>query len=201
MRKFDLTCQSLTVQVWIFLRSGTCIFWLIDFEESTVLQQSSDCLVIHAAPSGGYLIICPVCNTSQAGHIREWPPHFAQPFRFVCECGHFFEVLVNTRSNRRKPCRLMGEYKMTQCGRQIEGLCTFLDVSQTGTRVEANHLTNVEIGALLQLIVTLNDTSRSRILLSGKICWVTTQPKRATMGIRFEHLEPHSQQTLGFYLL
>ncbi len=165
------------------------------------MQQPSDHLVIHAAPSGAYRIDCPGCNTSQAGHIREWPLHFAQPFDFVCECGHFFHVLVNTRSNRRKPCHVTGEYKFTQSGRQIEGVCTFVDVSQTGTRVEANYLTNVEIGTLLRLTVTFDDASHSRILLSGKICWVTTQPKRATMGIKFEHLEPHAQQTLGFYLL
>jgi hypothetical protein len=155
--------------------------------------------LIHAAPSGGYRIHCPRCHASQAGNIREWPPHFAQPFGFVCGCTHFFHVFV--RSHRRKPCHLTGEYKLMQHGRQIEGLCTLLDISKAGTQVEANYLTNIEIGALLRLIVTLDDTSHSRILLSGRIRWVTTQPKRATMGIQFEHLEPHSQQTLGFYLL
>ena len=88
-----------------------------------------------------------------------------------------------------------------QHGRQIEGLCTLLDISQAGARVEANHLTNIEMGALLRLVVTLDDASHTRILLSGRIRWVNTQPKRVTMGIQFECLEPHSQQTLGFYLL
>jgi hypothetical protein len=169
--------------------------------ETIPLQQSSEYLLIHAASTGGYRIDCPRCKTSQAGHIREWPPNFAQPFDFVCECGHSFHVLVNTRSYRRKTCHVTGEYKLTQSGRQIEGLCTFADVSQAGARVEANHLSNIEIGSLLRLIVTFDDTSRSPILLSGKIRWVTTQSKRATMGIQFERLEPHSQQTLGFYLL
>jgi hypothetical protein len=157
--------------------------------------------MVHAAPNGGYQINCPGCNTAQAGHIREWPPHFDQPFDFVCECGHFFHVLVNTRSNRRKPCHVTGEYKLTQYGRQIEGICTFVDVSQTGTQVEANHLTDIEIGASCVLAVTLNGNSDSPILLSGRVRWSKTQSKRATLGIQFEHLEPHSQQTLGFYLL
>jgi PilZ domain len=157
--------------------------------------------MIHAAPTGGYRINCPGCNTPQAGHIREWPPDFAQPFSFVCECGHVFHVLVNTRSNRRRPCQITGEYQLTQYGRQIEGLCTFVDVSKTGMRIKANHLSNIEIGTSLRIMVTFNDTPHSRIQLSGKIRWVTTQPKRATMGIQFDYLEPHSQQILGFYLL
>jgi hypothetical protein len=169
--------------------------------ETIYLQPTCDYLVFHAAPSGGYRIDCPGCNTPQAGHIREWPPEFAQPFDFVCECGHVFHVLVNTRSYRRKPCQVTGEYQLTQYGRQTEGLCTLADVSQAGARVEANHLSNIEIGTSLRIIVTFNDTPHSRILLSGKIRWVATQPKRATMGIQFDHLEPHSQQTLGFYLL
>jgi len=165
------------------------------------VTQSSDFLRIHSGPSGSYRIDCPACHASQAGNIREWPPHFAQPFGFVCGCGHFFHVVVNVRSHHRKPCHLSGEYKLMQHGRQIEGLCTLLDISQAGTRVEANHLTNIEMGALLRLIVTLDDASHSRILLSGRICWVTTQPKTVIMGIQFECLEHHSMQTLGFYLL
>jgi hypothetical protein len=86
-------------------------------------------------------------------------------------------------------------------GRQIEGLCTLLDISQAGARVEANHLTNIEMGALLRLIVTFDDAPHSRILLAGRIRWAKAQPKRATIGIQFENLEPHSRQTLGFYLL
>jgi PilZ domain len=165
------------------------------------LQQLSDILVTHATPTGDYRIVCPGCNLSQPGNINEWPPEFVQPFDFVCACSRLFHVLVNVRSNHRKSCRLTGEYKLMQHGRQIEGVCSFLDVSKAGARVEASHLTNVEIGAVVRLMVTFADTSRSPILLSGKIRWVTTQPKRATMGIQFEHLEPHSQQTLGFYLL
>ena len=65
----------------------------------------------------------------------------------------------------------------------------------------ANYLTNIEVGTLLSLTVTFDDASHSCILLSGKICWVKTQPKQSTMGIKFEHLEPHSRQILGFYLL
>jgi hypothetical protein len=165
------------------------------------LQPASDCVMVHAAPTGAYRMVCPACDTSHAGHTREWPPDFVQPFCFVCECGHFFHILVNTRLHRRKPCHLTGEYTLMQYGRQIKGLCTLLDISQGGTRVEANYLTNIEMGALFQLVVILDDASHSRILLSGRICWITTQPKRATMGIQFEHLEAHSQQTLGFYLL
>lgn len=86
-----------------------------------------------------------------------------------------------------------------QCGRQIEGVCTLLDLSKTGTRVVANYLTNSEVGTLLRLTVTFDDASR--ILLSGKICWVETQPKGSTIGIQFENLELYSQQMLGFYLL
>jgi hypothetical protein len=88
-----------------------------------------------------------------------------------------------------------------QHGRRIEGLCTVLDLSQAGARVEANHLTDIEKGALLRLIVTLDDASCSRISLPGRILWVTTQPKLVTMGMQFESLELHSQQRLGFYLL
>jgi hypothetical protein len=86
-------------------------------------------------------------------------------------------------------------------GRQIQGLCTVLDISQTGARVEANHLTDIERGALLRLIVALDDASCSRISLPGRILWDTTQPKRVTMGMQFESLELYSQQMLGFYLL
>ena len=67
--------------------------------------------------------------------------------------------------------------------------------------MEANHLTNVEVGTPLRLTVTFDDPSHSRVMLSGKICWVTTQPKRATLGVRFEQLDPHAKQILGFYLL
>jgi hypothetical protein len=169
--------------------------------ETLPLKQPSDYLKVHAGPSGGYRIDCPACHASQPGNIRDLPPRFAHPFGFVCACGHFFHVFVNARSHHRKPCQLRGEYRLTQQGRQIEGLCTVLDISKAGARVEANHLTNIEVGALLQLIVTLDDASHSRILLSGRIRWVTTQPKRVMMGIQFEHLEPHSQQTLGFYVL
>ncbi len=165
------------------------------------MQQPSDYLLIHAAPKGSYRIVCPGCNTSQAGHTREWPPLLTQPFDFACDCGHLFQVLVNTRSHRRKPCHLTGEYRLVQYGRQIEGVCTVLDVSQAGMQVAANHLSNIEIGTLLLLTVTLGEVPQSRTTLSGKICWVATQPKPATMGIKFEDLEPHSQQTLGFYLL
>jgi PilZ domain len=165
------------------------------------LKNSSDYLMTHAGPSGGYRIDCPACNASQTGNIREWPPHFAQPFGFVCACGHFFHVFVNVRSHHRKPCQLWGEYRLMQQGRQIEGVCTVLDISQAGARVEANHLTNIEIGGLLRLVVALDDASHSRTLLSGKIRWVTTQPKGVMMGIRFENLDAHSQQKLGFYVL
>ena len=161
----------------------------------------SDYLMIHAGPKGGYRIDCPACKSARTGCIRELPPLFAHPFNFVCACGHSFKVFINVRSQRRKSCHLSGEYKVMQHGRQIEGLCTLLDISQAGTRVEANHLTNIETGTLLQILVTLDDASRSHILLSGRIRWVRTQPKRATMGIQFEHLEPHSRQKLGFYLL
>ena len=161
----------------------------------------SDYLMIHAGPSGGYRIDCPACKAAQPGCLRELPPHGARPFDFVCPCGHSFKVFINVRSRHRKPCRLSAEYNLTQHGRQIEGLCTLLDISQAGTRVEANHLTNIEMGALLRLIVTLDDASHSRILLSGRIRSVTTQPKQVILGIQFEHLEPHSQQMLGFYLL
>jgi hypothetical protein len=170
-------------------------------EEAFLLEHPSGYLMIHAAPSGDYRIECPACKASQAGNIREWRSDFAQPFGFVCRCSHFFYVLVNVRSHRRKPCHLTGEYKLMQYGRQIDGVCTVLDMSPTGMRVQANYLTDLEIGALLQFIVTLDDASHSRILLSGSIRWVATQPKRATMGIQFEQLEPHSQQALGFYLL
>jgi hypothetical protein len=88
-----------------------------------------------------------------------------------------------------------------QYGRQIEGVCTLLDISQAGARVEAKHLTNIEMGTFLQLIVTLDDASHSRILLSGRIRWVDMQPKRVMMGIRFEDLDGHSMQKLGFYVL
>jgi hypothetical protein len=142
-----------------------------------------------------------MCHAARAGCIRELPPHFAHPFDFVCACGHSFKVFINVRSQRRKPCRLSGEYKLFQHGRQIEGLCTLSDISSAGMRVEANHLTDVEMGASLRLVVTLDDASRSRILLTGRIRWVTTKPKGVTMGVQFEHLEPYSQQMLGFYLL
>jgi PilZ domain len=157
--------------------------------------------MIHAGPSGGYRIDCPACNASQTGNIREWPPHFAQPFGFVCSCSHFFHVLVNARSHHRKPCHLSGEYRLMQQERQIEGMCTVLDISQAGARVEANYLTDIEIGGLLQLVVALDNASHSRTLLSGRIRWVMMHHKRAMMGIRFENLDAHSRQKLGFYLL
>jgi hypothetical protein len=173
----------------------------MDLEETFLLQHSSDYLMIHAAPSGDYRIECPSCNASHAANTNEWTPDFAQPFGFVCGCSHFFHVLVNVRSHRRKSCHLTAEYKLMQHGRQIEGVCTLLDISPTGTRVQANYLTNIDIGALLDLIVTFDDASRSRIPLSGRIRWVKTQSKQTTMGIQFENLEAHSKQTLGFYLL
>jgi hypothetical protein len=165
------------------------------------VEKPSDYTMIHAGPSGGYRIDCPACHASQAGNIREWPPHFAHPFGFVCACSHFFQVFVNVRSHYRKPCQLWGEYRLKQQGRQIEGLCTVLDISQAGARVEANHLTNIELGGLLQLVVSLDDASHSRALLSGKIRWIMTRHKRVMMGIRFENLDAHSQQKLGFYVL
>ena len=161
----------------------------------------SDYLTIHAGPKGGYRIDCPACKAARAGCVMELPPHIDHPFDFVCACGHSFKVFVNIRSHRRKIVRLSGEYTLTQHGRQIEGLCTILDISLGGTRVEANHLSNIEMGSSLRLIVTLDDASHSRILLSGKIRWVTTHVKRATMGIQFEPLVASAQQTLGFYLL
>ena len=157
--------------------------------------------MIHAAPSGEYRIECPGCHASHPGNIREWVPDFAQPFGFVCGCSRSFHVLVNVRSRSRKSCHLPAEYKLMQGGRQVEGQGTLLDISLTGTRMQANYLTNIEIGALLQLTVTLDDATHSRIPLSGRISWVRRQPKQATLGIQFERLEPHSQQTLGFYLL
>ena len=157
--------------------------------------------MIHAAPSGDYRIECPACNALHAANTNEWAPDFAQPFGFLCGCSHFFYILVNVRSHRRKGCHLTGEYELIQDGREIEGLCTLLDISPTGARVQANYLTHADIGALMRLIVTLDDAAHSRIQLSGKIRWVKTQPKQTTMGIQFEQLEPHSQQTLGFYLL
>ena len=164
-------------------------------------NQMSDCLMIHAGPRGGYRIDCPACKSARPGCISELPPDFSRPFDFVCACGHSFKVFINIRSHRRKPCRLSGEYTLMHHGRQIDGLCTLLDLSQAGARVEANHLTNIEIGTLLRLIVTLDDASHSRILISGRIRSVVAQLKQVTMGIQFEPLELHSQKMLGFYLL
>lgn len=45
----------------------------------------------------------------------------------------------------------------------------------------ANHLTDVEKGALLRLIVTSDVASCARISLPGRILWDTTLPKRVTM--------------------
>lgn len=161
----------------------------------------SDSLIVHAAPSGNYRIDCPACKATQAGNIKEWPPQFPNPFSAVCACRHSFQVLVNIRSHHRKPGRLLGEYRLMQRGRPIEGLCTVLDITQMGMRMEANHLTNVLIGDLIHLVVTFNDAAHSRVPLSGSIRWVRMQHKRVMMGIRFENLPPHSQQMLGFYVL
>lgn len=82
---------------------------------------TSDYIVTPAAPTGGYRMVCLECHTSDAGHIREWPPNLAQPFGFVCECGHLFHILGNTRANRRKSCHLTGEYKLTQHDDKLKG--------------------------------------------------------------------------------
>jgi hypothetical protein len=158
-------------------------------------------LMVHATPSGNYRIDCPACKATQAGNTKELASHLGRPFRLTCVCGHSFHVLVNVRSHRRKPCRLVGEYKLMQQGRPIEGPCTILDISQAGLRLEANHLPSVPTKGTIQLVVTLDDAARSSILLTGRILWVAADQTRGFMGIRLEDLDPHPKQMLGFYVL
>ena len=157
--------------------------------------------LVHATPSGNYRIDCPVCKAMQAGNTNELPASLGHFFPLTCVCGHSFQVLVNVRSHRRKPCRLVAEYKLMQQGRPIEGVGTVLDISQAGLRLEANHLPKVPIKAIIQLVVRLDDDARSKIMLTGRVLWVKAENTRGSMGIRLEELDPHPKQMLGFYVL
>jgi PilZ domain-containing protein len=160
-----------------------------------------DSVVVHLTPTKAYRILCPQCAHSTNGTLQALAPNFSNPFVFHCRCGNSFKILLNVRAAHRKACKLPAEYSLSLNGREVNGVCTVLELSKTGMRLEANYLGAVQLGQAIRFIIMLDDSSSTRIPVSGSIQWVRLLKPRVVMGVRFTHLDPHPQQMLGFYLL
>jgi hypothetical protein len=130
-----------------------------------------DSVVVHLTPTKAYRILCPQCEQCTNGTLQALSADFCNPFIFQCPCGHSFKVLLNLRAARRKPCKLSAEYRLHLQGREVNGVCTVLELSKTGIRLEANYLGTVQSRQPIHVIVVLDDSSHTRLPVSGTIQW------------------------------
>jgi hypothetical protein len=160
-----------------------------------------DRLLVHLTPSQTYRVVCSQCQHVTEGHANDFPADSSNSFVVDCSCGHSFKVLLNCRAHYRKPTRLPGEVTLVQGGRTIGEVCTVLDLSNTGMRLRARFLANMQEGQPITVTVTLDDSPRTRLPLPCVVRWMKLRQKQAIMGVQFAALDPHQLQALGFYLL
>jgi hypothetical protein len=160
----------------------------------------SDYLVVQLTPTKIYRITCSECHQETEGSAQDLPVDFCNPSVFKCRCGHSFKVLLDFRAVYRKPCMLQARYTMVMAGRPVEGFCTVLELSRAGIRLETTTLPLIQEGQSVQILMMLDDSSHTKLSVSGVIQWHKFRKNQVLLGVHFGHLDPHQQQILGMYL-
>lgn len=142
--------------------------------------------------------ICPACKKGVIKDLSEIVrSKSAVRIRCRCSCGHVYRVLVERRQFFRKEVNLVGMYIQHRGDHQspLKGIIRVRNVSQSGVCFSVNSSPHFEVGDLLTIEFTLDDTDRSKVREEG----VVRRIESNMVGLEFTSTDRYGK--LGQYLL
>ncbi len=142
--------------------------------------------------------ICPACKKGVIKDLSEIARSTsAVRIRCKCSCGHSYRVLVERRQYFRKDVNLIGMYIQHRGNDQspLKGIITVRNVSQSGVCFSVNSPPHFEVGDLLTIELSLDDTDRSKVREEG----VVRRIESNMVGLEFTSTDRYGK--LGQYLL
>ncbi len=149
-----------------------------------------------------YVIHCPKCNQAQAFRIADIPPDRPNPFPYHCACGTTSMVhLVGFRASERKRVNLEGSFVRVADSRNIQMICTILDISVKGLRLTTTEpVKNLSRAEILKISLVLDDRRRTHLDIFAKIRRVTPAKAHLTIAVEFLPLDHRHRAALESYL-
>jgi hypothetical protein len=156
---------------------------------------------VHLSQQKTFLVLCPHCNQSKIFNLTDLPPNSPNPFNYECHCGVPSNVLLNYRGSYRKRVNLAGMFTVPSESKQIERICTILDLSATGMHIVTDYFKTIPEGQLIQATIIFDDKWHTRLELPCVVLRINLEDARSRLSLEFVNLNPHQQQVLGSYLM
>ena len=137
-------------------------------------------------------IVCPKCHTQHTVSVSTYV-YQHEPVQIGCSCGHFFLVLFNSRHYYRKPVQLPGVYLPP--GTPAQKRMQVCDLSMTGVGFQTILPHTLQVGDIVEVRFSLDDTQRTEICKRAKIQWIN----QLHIGAEFCNRQAFERE-LGFYL-
>jgi hypothetical protein len=138
-------------------------------------------------------IVCPDCEKSKIMNLARYKTSH-MPIKVKCGCGCLFKIIIESRKFYRKETHLFGEYKNRKTN--DTGSIIVDDVSITGLHFTTKIDNNINIGDILDIKFTLDNTLQSEIF---KIA-IVKRVKEHSIGVEYCDLQAYNKE-LGFYLM
>jgi c-di-GMP-binding flagellar brake protein YcgR len=85
--------------------------------------------------------------------------------------------------------------------KQIERICTILDLSATGMHIVTDYFKTIPEGQFIQATIIFDDKWHTRLELPCVVLRINLEDARSRLSLEFVNLNPHQQQVLGSYLM
>lgn len=135
-------------------------------------------LTVPMTAQGTIAFACPQCGDARTASVMSFQDRHA-PIGVECDCGHFFDILIETRQERRQDINLPGTY--TPVGSSIALSMTVNNLSASGIGFCMVQPCDLKVGDKLELCYEFDDANRTPIHALAIVRWV----EEGVVGARF----------------
>ena len=129
-------------------------------------------------PQGTIAFACPDCGDARTASVMSFHDRYA-PIGVECDCGHIFDILIETRQEGRQNLNLPGTY--TRVGSSMTLSMTVNNLSASGIGFCMVQPCDLQVGDKLELSYEFDDAHRTPIHTLAIVRWV----EGGSVGARF----------------